>query len=133
MSSGGNRAIQSSKECEILAGVTLDIKARVVTVKGKRGTLTRDFKHLNVEIYKSKNAKTGKDVVVVSPFTGRQRARRQWRTELPCPATAEQRGNWAGGPCLGWLQFPKRPICRLWRSKGGGKAVWRTEARVDQV
>ena len=77
MSSGGNRAIQSSKECEILAGVTVDIKARVVTVKGKRGTLTRDFKHLNVEIYKTKNKKTGKDVVMVSPLRGRQRARRQ--------------------------------------------------------
>jgi hypothetical protein len=66
MSSGGNRPVNSTKECEIIAGATVDIKARVVTVKGKRGTLVRDFKHLNVEIYKSKNAKTGKDVVIVS-------------------------------------------------------------------
>ena len=65
MSSGGNRRINTSTECEIIDGVTVDVKARVVTVKGKRGTLTRDFKHLNVEIYKAKNAKTGKDVIMV--------------------------------------------------------------------
>ena len=71
MSSGGNRPINSTKECEIVDGATVEIKARVVTVKGKRGTLTRDFKHLNVEIYQSKNAKTGKPVVVVSAVTPR--------------------------------------------------------------
>lgn len=68
MSSGGNRKINTSTECQIIEGVTVDVKARVVTVKGKRGTLTRDFKHLNVEIYKSKNAKTGNDVLIVSFF-----------------------------------------------------------------
>ena len=66
MSSGGNRRINTSTECEIIDGVTVDVKARVVTVKGKRGTLTRDFKHLNVEIYKAKNNKTGKEVIMVS-------------------------------------------------------------------
>jgi len=66
MSSGGNRALNSTKTCEIIAGATVDIKARVVTVKGKRGTLVRDFKHLSVEVYKKKDEKTGKDVVVVS-------------------------------------------------------------------
>merc|ERR1711939_792870 len=70
MSSGGNRPINSTKECEIIDGATVEIKARVVTVKGKRGTLTRDFKHLNVEIYQSKNAKTGKPVVVVEKWFG---------------------------------------------------------------
>merc|ERR1712216_670322 len=70
MSSGGNRPINSSKECEILPGATVEIKARVVTVKGKRGSLTRDFKHLNVEIYQSKNAKTGKPVIVVEKWFG---------------------------------------------------------------
>jgi hypothetical protein len=65
MSSGGNRRINTSTECEIIDGVTVDVKARVVTVKGKRGTLTRDFKHLNVEIYKAKNNKTGKEVIMV--------------------------------------------------------------------
>lgn len=32
----------------------VEIKSRVVTVKGKKGTLTRDFKHINMDLYKSK-------------------------------------------------------------------------------
>jgi len=32
--------------------VTLDIKARVITVKGPRGTLTKNLKHMSVDIYK---------------------------------------------------------------------------------
>ena len=68
MSSGGNRHVNSMKEVKIIDGTTVTIKARVVTVKGPRGSLTRDFKHLNVEIYATKN-KEGKDVVVVSFFT----------------------------------------------------------------
>jgi len=56
------------KEVKIIDGTTVTVKARVVTVKGPRGSLTRDFKHLNVEIYSTKN-KEGKDVVVVSFFT----------------------------------------------------------------
>ena len=65
MSSGGNRHVNSMKEVKIIDGITLTVKARVVTVKGPRGSLTRDFKHLNVEIYATKT-KEGKDVVVVS-------------------------------------------------------------------
>lgn len=37
--------------------VTLDIKARVVTVKGPRGTLTKSFKHMAVDIYKVEDGK----------------------------------------------------------------------------
>ena len=70
MSSGGNRPVNSYKETEIIDGVTVDVKARVVTVKGKRGTLVRDFKHLNVEIYKKKNEKTGNEVIVVEKWFG---------------------------------------------------------------
>jgi len=70
MSSGGNRALNSTKTCEIIEGATVDVKARVVTVKGKRGTLVRDFKHLSVEVYKKKDAKTGKDCIVVEKWFG---------------------------------------------------------------
>ena len=52
------------QDVEILEGTKVDVKARVVTVTGKRGTLTRDFKHLNIEIKKGKNKK-GKDAIVV--------------------------------------------------------------------
>merc|ERR1712216_502177 len=88
MSSGGNRPVNSYKETEIIDGVTVDVKARVVTVKGKRGTLVRDFKHLNVEIYKKKNEKTGKDVIVVekcsAPRRSWPRCARAARTSRAC-------------------------------------------------
>ena len=32
--------------------VTLSVKSRVVTVKGKRGTLVKSFKHLSIEMVK---------------------------------------------------------------------------------
>ncbi len=38
--------IVSEQELEIPEGVTVDIKSRVVTVKGKLGTLTKSFKHI---------------------------------------------------------------------------------------
>lgn len=33
------------------AGVTVEVKARQVRVKGPRGVLSRDFKHLSVDMY----------------------------------------------------------------------------------
>jgi large subunit ribosomal protein L9e len=59
------QTILQEQSVEIIDGTTVDVKARVITVKGKRGTLVRDFKHLNVDIKKDKNAK-GKDVISVS-------------------------------------------------------------------
>eukprot|EP01116_Phalansterium_solitarium_P003595 TRINITY_DN14408_c0_g1_i1.p2 TRINITY_DN14408_c0_g1~~TRINITY_DN14408_c0_g1_i1.p2 ORF type:complete len:189 (+),score=71.68 TRINITY_DN14408_c0_g1_i1:69-635(+) len=44
------KTIQSSRQVVIPENVTASVKARVVTVKGPRGTLTRDFKHLNVDM-----------------------------------------------------------------------------------
>ncbi|XP_038063409.1 60S ribosomal protein L9-like [Patiria miniata] len=44
------RTILSSRYIHIPDNVEVTIKARVITVKGPRGTLTRAFKHLNVEI-----------------------------------------------------------------------------------
>lgn len=35
--------------------VKVDVKARVVTVTGPRGTLTKDFKHVNIEILPTAN------------------------------------------------------------------------------
>merc|ERR1712006_52002 len=35
-----------------MGGVTCDFNSRVVTVKGSRGSLTRSFKHIQVDIFK---------------------------------------------------------------------------------
>jgi ribosomal protein L6P/L9E len=57
------QTILQEQSVEIIDGTTVDVKARVVTVKGKRGTLVRDFKHLNVDIKKIKIK--GKDAIQV--------------------------------------------------------------------
>lgn len=42
----------SSRTIDIPEGVTCDIVSRVVTVKGPRGELVRDFKHIDMELTK---------------------------------------------------------------------------------
>ena len=47
----------SSQSLDIVPGVTVNVKSRVVTVTGPRGTLTRSFKHLQADISKDKSGK----------------------------------------------------------------------------
>lgn len=51
------KTIQSSKFVDVPANVSVKIKARTVTVTGPRGTLTKSFKHANLEIRKSSPSK----------------------------------------------------------------------------
>ena len=44
------RIINSSSTLAIPNGVTVDVKKRVVTVKGPRGSLTKDLKHMQIEL-----------------------------------------------------------------------------------
>ncbi|KAJ3084153.1 60S ribosomal protein L9 [Quaeritorhiza haematococci] len=44
------KAIMSERDVTIPEDVSVKVKARVVTVKGPRGGLTKDFKHINLEI-----------------------------------------------------------------------------------
>merc|ERR1712048_664373 len=44
------RTIQAVQTCKIPSGVTVQIKARVVRVTGPRGTLQKNFRHVNVQI-----------------------------------------------------------------------------------
>ncbi|KAI8820448.1 ribosomal protein L6, alpha-beta domain-containing protein [Fimicolochytrium jonesii] len=44
------KSIIQEKDIKIPEGVTLDVKSRIVRVKGPRGTLTKDLKHVNMEI-----------------------------------------------------------------------------------
>lgn len=43
------KIVLASRTVEIPDGVTVEVKARVVTVTGPLGTLTRDFKHIPME------------------------------------------------------------------------------------
>jgi large subunit ribosomal protein L9e len=50
--------IVAEQELEIPEGVTVDVKAREVVVKGKLGTLRKSFKHIPIDIRKEVSAKT---------------------------------------------------------------------------
>ncbi|GAB4824001.1 hypothetical protein N2152v2_011047 [Parachlorella kessleri] len=47
------KQLVSSRTIDIPSGVEIEVKARKVRVKGPRGTLTRDFKHLAVDMFLS--------------------------------------------------------------------------------
>merc|ERR1711924_72878 len=45
--------IHHSQEVTVADGVSVDVKARPVTVKGPRGSITKSFRHLKVEMKKT--------------------------------------------------------------------------------
>jgi len=45
------KLLVSSRTVTIPDGVTIEVKGRAVRVKGPRGTLSRDFKHLSVDMF----------------------------------------------------------------------------------
>ncbi|EPR59332.1 ribosomal protein RPL9 [Toxoplasma gondii ME49] len=49
------KSVYACETITIPAGVTVDVKSRVVTVKGKYGEITRAFRHLPVDIQKTKS------------------------------------------------------------------------------
>lgn len=57
------KSIMQEKVIEIPADVTLDLKARVVKVTGPRGSLSKSFKHVNLEMSHNAAKKTLKVVV----------------------------------------------------------------------
>eukprot|EP01115_Flamella_aegyptia_P011555 TRINITY_DN54656_c0_g1_i1.p1 TRINITY_DN54656_c0_g1~~TRINITY_DN54656_c0_g1_i1.p1 ORF type:complete len:191 (-),score=64.59 TRINITY_DN54656_c0_g1_i1:50-622(-) len=64
------KTIESSRTLDIPAGVEVSIQSRVVTVKGPRGTLKKDFKHLHVDM--SVVGKTKKTFLVKAYFATRK-------------------------------------------------------------
>lgn len=55
--------IVAEQELQIPEGVEIDVKSRQVEVKGKLGKLKRSFKHIPMEIYKSKGDKDKKSSI----------------------------------------------------------------------
>ncbi len=49
------RTIYTTRTVEIPEGVDVDVKARKLTVKGPKGQLVREFKHLNLDIQKGED------------------------------------------------------------------------------
>ena len=45
------KIINTSEIVKIPEGVTVEVRSRVVTVKGPRGTLNKSFRHLAVDIF----------------------------------------------------------------------------------
>ncbi|KAG2452726.1 hypothetical protein HYH02_002957 [Chlamydomonas schloesseri] len=45
------KLLLASRTLPVPAGISIEVKGRAVRVKGPRGTLTRDFKHLAVDMY----------------------------------------------------------------------------------
>ena len=51
------KLLLATRDVEIPEGVTAEVKSRVVTITGPRGTLTRSFKHVQVDIVKESDDK----------------------------------------------------------------------------
>ncbi|KAJ1564631.1 60S ribosomal protein L9, partial [Nowakowskiella sp. JEL0078] len=69
------KTISTDSDIKIPDGVNLSFKARSVTVKGPRGTLKKEFKHVNIEILR------------VDPSTIRVRVWHGGRKHLACIRT----------------------------------------------
>src|ERR1700730_11644585 len=59
------RDIIQTEELEIPADVKVSIKARIITVEGPRGKLTKDVQHVNMDIKLLQNSKRRKVVLAV--------------------------------------------------------------------
>lgn len=51
------KLLLATREVDLPEGVTAEVKARSVTVTGPRGTLTREFKHVQVDIVKESDTR----------------------------------------------------------------------------
>ena len=52
------KILNVKQSVDIPDGVEASVKARMVTIKGARGSLVRNFRHLAVDIYMSDDKKT---------------------------------------------------------------------------
>ncbi|PWA99089.1 Ribosomal protein L6 [Artemisia annua] len=66
------KTILSSETMDIPDGVTITVKAKIITVTGPRGTLTRDFKHLNLDFLLITDEEGGKKLKVDAWFGSRK-------------------------------------------------------------
>ncbi|KAG9155460.1 hypothetical protein Leryth_009895 [Lithospermum erythrorhizon] len=77
------KTILSSETMDIPEGVTIKVKAKVISVTGPRGTLTRNFKHLNLDFQLIKDEEeAGKLKLKVDAWFGARKTTAAIRTAL---------------------------------------------------
>ena len=81
-SAGSMRLVSSSRSLTIPDEVTVKVKSRHVTVSGKRGTLEKDFRHLNCDLYKVKDEDSGTVKLRVDLWFGKGKSLAVLRTMI---------------------------------------------------
>ncbi|KAL8205032.1 hypothetical protein R6Q59_024778 [Mikania micrantha] len=76
------KTILSSETMDIPDGVEIKVKAKIIEVKGPRGTLTRNFKHLNLDFMLITDEETGKRKLKVDAWFGSRKTTAAIRTAL---------------------------------------------------
>ncbi|KAK9068359.1 hypothetical protein SSX86_012471 [Deinandra increscens subsp. villosa] len=76
------KTILSSETMDIPEGVEITVKAKIIVVKGPRGTLTRNFKHLNLDFLLITDEETGKQKLKVDAWFGSRKTTAAIRTAL---------------------------------------------------
>lgn len=59
------RDVLKTEELDIPEGIEVTIKSRLITVKGPRGTLSKNVRHVNMDIRLLKTAKANKVTLAV--------------------------------------------------------------------
>ncbi|KAG9156139.1 hypothetical protein Leryth_015547 [Lithospermum erythrorhizon] len=67
---------------DIPEGVTIKVKAKVISVSGPRGTLVRNFKHLNLDFQLITESETGQKKLKVDAWFGARKTTAAIRTAL---------------------------------------------------
>lgn len=76
------KTILSSETMDIPDGVKITVKAKLIEVEGPRGTLTRNFKHLNLDFQLIKDAETGQKKLKIESWFGSRKSTAAIRTAL---------------------------------------------------
>merc|ERR1712072_367869 len=70
-SQGAMKNLHAATTVKIPEGVTVDIKSRAVVVKGPRGTLSKSFKHMQIDLFKPKDTE---NIIKIEKWFSLQRA-----------------------------------------------------------
>ncbi|XP_076956611.1 large ribosomal subunit protein uL6-like [Bidens hawaiensis] len=76
------KTILSSETMDIPDGIEIKVNAKIIQVTGPRGTLTRNFKHLNLDFMLITDAETGKRKLKVDAWFGSRKTTAAIRTAL---------------------------------------------------